>query len=56
MENIFEKLITTRNYFIFSINIKKYDLYDYLYVSLENNFIRLDLRNALKINANGEYI
>ena len=57
MVNIFnEDGIPT--YFFDSISITT-DLLNYLYDNLENenyNLFRWDLRNALTINANGEYI
>jgi hypothetical protein len=64
MENIFINLTIPMYYFNFnmSFNISDdlfYDLYSYLYVNLEHeNYqtLRWDLNNALKTNANGEYI
>jgi len=56
MNNIFEKLKISTHYF--DIIFIKPDLYRYLYDNLEdeNDKFRWDLRNALKTNANGEYI
>jgi hypothetical protein len=61
MENIFDvhKKIIHTYFFDFFPNPIKSDLYDYLYnnLDIENyNTLRLDLKNALTINANGEYI
>jgi hypothetical protein len=61
MNNIFEKLITSSHFFDVYLNLKdiKPDLLMYLYNNLENenyNIFRLDLKNVLTTNANGEYI
>jgi hypothetical protein len=61
MENIFNKLtIPTSTYFFnSSYSLITHHLFDYLYNNLydENYFtFTSDLRNALKTNANGEYI
>jgi hypothetical protein len=60
MENIFKKNIIPNHYFNFNMSFNiTHDLYYYLYDSLENeNYetFRWDLRNALTINVNGEYI
>jgi hypothetical protein len=57
MKNIFNE-IRIPIYFFYSISITT-DLLNYLYDNLENenyNLFRWDLRNALTINANEEYI
>ena len=57
MVNIFKKIRIT-NYFFDSISISD-DLFNYIFDNLKNennNILRWDLRNALTINANGEYI
>ena len=57
MENIFNELIIPMDDF-FNLNIK-YDLLNYLGDNLQKeNYVTFswDLRNALKNNANGEYI
>jgi hypothetical protein len=59
MENIFNKITIPNNYFnSFYPNILDDDILNYLDDNLhdENNKLRWDLRNALTINANGEYI
>jgi hypothetical protein len=61
MENIINKLITSSHFFDVYLNLKdiKPDLLMYLYNNLENenyNIFRLDLKNVLTTNANGEYI
>jgi hypothetical protein len=61
MGNIINKLITPSHFFDVYLNLKdiKPDLLMYLYNNLENenyNIFRLDLKNVLTTNANGEYI
>jgi hypothetical protein len=56
MENIFKKHVT-QNY-SFNSNLEN-DIWAYLYDNLQNEnyvILRIDLLNALTINANGEYI
>jgi hypothetical protein len=56
MVNIFEKLITTSDYFS-NLNLG-WDLFYYLYDNLENenDTLRRNLENTLTNNANGKYI
>ena len=56
MENIFNNLIIPSHYFMRFYPHISNDLFDYLYDNLKNNILRLDLQDALKNNANGEYI
>jgi hypothetical protein len=57
MENKFNNHTIPSDYINYSINIA-HDLFNYICNNLhdENNKLRWDLRNALTINANGEYI
>ena len=60
MENIFKKYETTRNYFNENLlNYITHSLFDYLYDNLYHENYQTfswDLKTALKINVNGEYI
>jgi hypothetical protein len=64
MENIFEKLITTSDYFLHktklhSNNVIKWNLHDYLYEYLNKdnrNLLDINLENALTTIINGKYI
>jgi hypothetical protein len=55
MVNIFINLIIPTYFFNLSLNIT-HDLWCYLYDNLYDETLRWNLRNALTINANGEYI
>ncbi len=62
MVNIFNEITIIDKFFKndpINLKIKTRDLFDYLYDNLENenmDILKFDLRNALSINANGEYI
>ena len=60
MENIFNNLIISTYYFDTYMSFyMKTDLFDYFWYNFYDetfDTLRLDLRNALKTNANEEYI
>ena len=57
MKNIFIEHNISIDYFNNTLNHISNVLYFYLYDNLNNqNILKLDLRNALTTNANGEYI
>jgi hypothetical protein len=58
MDNIFNKLTIPRYFFNDISFVMSDDLRNYLYDNLqnENETLIWDLRNALTINVNGEYI
>jgi hypothetical protein len=59
MENIFNKLTIPRYFFNDISFVMSDDLWFYLKDNLQkenNDILRWDLKTALKINANGEYI
>jgi hypothetical protein len=59
MENIFNKITIPRYFFNDISFVMSDDLWFYLKDNLQkenNDILRWDLKTALKINANGEYI